>query len=32
MLVIVVGIAGFMAYKYWKRRQEEIESAMPNAV
>lgn len=25
VLAVVVGIAGFMAYKYWKRRQEEMQ-------
>jgi hypothetical protein len=29
VLVIVVGIAGFMAYKFWKRRQQEMEQAVP---
>jgi hypothetical protein len=24
VLVIVIGIAGYMAYKYWKRRQQEV--------
>ena len=24
VLILVIGVGGFMAYKYWKRRQEEI--------
>jgi cytoskeletal protein RodZ len=32
VLIVVVGVAGFMAYKYWKRRQEEIANAQTVAV
>lgn len=28
ILIIVVGIAGFIAYKYWKRRQAEMSQAV----
>jgi cytoskeletal protein RodZ len=32
VLVVVIGVVGFMAYKYWKRRQEEMQTVHQSAL
>jgi heme/copper-type cytochrome/quinol oxidase subunit 2 len=32
VLVIVIGVAGYMAYKYWKRRRDEMQTSTDTAI
>jgi hypothetical protein len=32
VLIVVIGVGGFMAYKYWKRRQEEMQTVQQSAL